>query len=141
MDAKYTDILTQKLQALTTIFDATKRIKFESTGSSEHMLQEIERFASLYEQRAEIIEKIKLLDEKLAKYKETPADSKLIAKIKETAKAIADLDKVNIKVSEEYKVFLKGGLKKVRDGRDISIAYSDGDSWANTAGHFFDKAN
>ncbi|MCL2015875.1 MAG: hypothetical protein FWG68_06460 [Defluviitaleaceae bacterium] len=142
---EYGEILAQKLKALTLIFDATKRANFTTEGDKEHTLQEIERFASLYEQRADIIAKIQQMDEQLAKndkkMSETKENLATIAKIKETAKAIAEMDKINNKTAEEFRVFVKKGLKNIRDGRDVSTAYNDIETRGDTSGYFFDKAN
>lgn len=133
------DLLKQKLDALIMILEATERLKLTGEGDDDKILQEAELFSSLYEQRAEVITKIQKLDEELSRHEEVKADKKLLTKIKNTAEKIAELDKKNLEVSEKFKVFLQGNLKKIRDGRDVSNAYVDEN--LSTSGYYFDRTN
>ena len=134
------DLLTQKLDALNTILAATKRLKITGEGDDEQLEREAELFSSLYEQRAEVIEQIQKLDKEIEETsKGQEPDRKLLDKIRDTAKAIAELDRQHIAASEKLTVFLRGGLKQIRDGRDVSNAY--GEDIGNTSGHYFDRTH
>lgn len=144
---EYLDTLKEKSQALIIMLEATERVIITGNGDDEQLMQEAEFISSLYEQRADVITRIQKMDETLAQLKDLEKDmalSKLCKpvtdKIKETAKAIVELDKKNIMASEKLTTFLKGGLKKVRDGRDVSSAYNISTPAAST-GHYFDRTN
>jgi C4-dicarboxylate-specific signal transduction histidine kinase len=150
---QYIDLLNQKLDALTKIFDITKNAVF--TGEEEHFEQEAENFAALYEKRANIIariEKIEVrlsaiakdcaIDDKSSKNKEFTKARKTI---KDKATTIRDdilaLDKNNTEISQKLMNFLKGGMKKLRDGKDISSKYVDAYQQYSTAGYYVDRKN
>ena len=141
---EYLDVLNQKLDALTKVLNSTKRLKLTGEGESEQLEQEAEAFSSLYEQRANVITKIEKMDESLAQFKDLENDKQfakvrqpVVDKIKKTAKAIAELDKKNIEISNKLMEFLKGNLKKIRDGRDINNAYTE--DHVSTSGYHFDS--
>ena len=140
-DKDHLGLLKQKLDALTKILEATRLMELtEGEVSEDDLEREVELFASLYEQRAEVIAKIQKMDEALARYKgESPASEKITGKIRDTAKAIFELDKKHIAASERLKASLSGNLKKIRDGRDVSNAYYD--DGISTSGHYFDRTN
>jgi hypothetical protein len=146
---KYVNILNEKLDALLQMLEATKRFKITGEGEEEVLEQEAERFASLYEQRAVIFTRIEKMDEELAQLKAEGLglpDKKfdksckdIEDKTREAAKALAELDKKNIEASEKLTAFLRGNLKKIRDGRDMSHAYVD--THHTTSGYYFDRTN
>ena len=145
MAGRYTELLNQKLDILTKIFEATKRLKITGEGSEEEIEQEISHFSSLYEQRADLIKRIQKIDEEItALINNGSADSKeaadIINKIKKAAKGTADLDKKYMEVSAKFSAFVKSNLKKIRDGRDMSSAYSDTDMYSQS-GNYFDKTH
>jgi predicted AAA+ superfamily ATPase len=135
--------LNQKLEALTNMLEATKRLKLTGTGSSDELEKEAEQFASLYEQRAEVVANIQQLDVRLGQYAvnglgKSPAQQAAEKKIRETAKAMVELDRQHLAASEKLKGFLKGNLKRIRDGRGISNAYTD--ILSAQTGYHFDRA-
>ena len=141
----YLDALSQKHNELLKMLELTKLAKFTAEGDEDQMANEAENFATLYERRAKSIENIQKLDKTLAKYKdlednkEVAAASKaLIDKIKETARAITELDKKNTEISKKLMDFLKGNIKTIRDGRGISNAYSD--VQGSSTGYHFDSS-
>ena len=140
---EYIDTLQEKLDTMTRILEATKLLELTGKGDEENLEREAELFSSLYEQRADVIINIQQMDEALGKYKaDGTSDAKakkITDKIKETAKAIVELDKKHIAASEKLTVFLRGNLKQIRDGRDVSGAYSD--DAASTSGYYFDRKN
>lgn len=138
--SEHLDTLKQKLEAMNMILKATKRLTFTGEGNEEQLEKEAELFSSLYEQRADVITKIQKMDEILTKYNtETPETIKITEKIKETAKAIVELDKKHVEISKKHMLFLRGNIKKIRDGRDINNAYVD-DTVASS-GYYFDRTN
>jgi hypothetical protein len=141
---EYLDILSRKLSALVKILDITDSYEFTGSGSDEHMEQEAESFASLYEERAEIITEIEKMDAALVPFKDLESDKKTVQagksvlnRIKETAKAITERDKKNMEISANLTAFLKGNLKKIRDGRDVSNAYTE--AQRSSSGYYFDS--
>ena len=144
---EYVSTLEEKLQALIIMLEATERVIITGEGDDEQLYKEAEFISSLYEQRADVVSRIKKMDETLAELKYLEKDKALVKavkpieeKIKETAKAIVELDKKNIESSEKLAVFLKGGLKKIRDGRDVSSAYNIS-TQAGSSGYLFDRTN
>ena len=139
---KHLEILSQKQHELAKILNATKQLKLTGEGDDENMEREAELFTSLYEERADVIAKIQKMDEDLAQFEDNWADDiaaqEIIAKIKETAKGIADLDKEHLVVSDKLMEFLKKNIKKIRNGRGVSSAYTDPES---SSGYYFDSAN
>ena len=144
---KYLTLLNKKLDALTKILEATGMPNFFGEGDEEYLQQEAERFTTLYENREEFIAQIQEIDKSLASFMGAgEADDELakigkpvVDKIMETAKAVVELDKKHIAASEKIAAFLKGNLKQIRDGRDVSSAYTDAS--ASTSGNYFDKTN
>jgi seryl-tRNA synthetase len=127
------------------MLELTKLTKFTAEGDEEHLTKEAENFSTLYERREKIIEKIQALDKTLAKYKDlednkeaAEAGKALADKIKDTAKAIVELDKKNAEISKKLMDFLKGNIKTIRDGRGISNAYSD--LQGSSSGYRFDSS-
>ena len=134
----HSDILKQKLEALVNILEATKLLEITGEGDEEQLEREAQLYSSLYEQRANVITKIQNMDEELAKFENVVPDKKISAKIAETAKAIVELDRKHLVDSEKLTAFLRGNIKKIRDGRDVSNAYGDHHT---TSGYHFDKTN
>ena len=143
MAGRHTELLNQKLDIITKIFEATKRLKISGEGSEEEIEQEISHFSSLYEQRADLIKHIQKIDVEIAGLNEKSDSNEvacIINKIKEAAKGTAELDKQYMKMSAKLSDFLKGNLKKIRDGRDMSNAYSDVDVYSQS-GSYYDKTH
>lgn len=151
---EYLAILNQKLDALTKMLEATKRLNLTGEGDEENLEREAELFTSLYEQRADVITKIQKMDEALERSEYVvvglledldkdknfaKARQTIIDRLKETAKAMVDLDKQHLTMSENLMSFVRGNLKKIRDGRDASTAYTD--TQGSTSGYHFDKTN
>jgi len=142
---EYMDILKEKSAVMANLLEATQSLEFSGEGDEEQLLQEAEFFSSLYEQRADVFVRIKMMDETLAEFKDLEDDIALakISKpisdgIRETAKALVELDKKNIQASEKLMAFLKTNLKKIRDSRGASNAYS---AAAGSTGYHFDSTN
>ena len=145
MSGRYTELLNTKLKIVTQIYAATKRLKITGEGSDEEIEREISLYSSLYEQRADLIKRIQKIDEEIAVLKNNGlADSKeaadIISKIKKAAKGTVDLDKQYMEISAKFSAFVKSNLKKIRDGRDMSNAYTDPDMYSQS-GNYFDKAH
>jgi hypothetical protein len=127
---------------------ATESETFTGEGDQDHLEDEADRFSDLYEHRTNIISQIELIDVTLAAnqidiesdtaFKETV--HKTLEEIRETAKALVDLDKKNILVSEKLSNFLRSNLKKLRDGRGVNTAYTDPLHQASS-GRNFDQKN
>jgi len=144
---QYLNILEQKLDALTKMLEATKRLEINGEGDEDQIMQQVEFFSSLYEQRADIFSKIEKLDESLAQFEKFEENSEfnklhetVLAKISDVAKAMVALDKEHIEMSKKLTAFLRGNLKKIRDGRDVNSAYSGG-SENSTSGYYFNRTN
>jgi hypothetical protein len=143
---KYLDILTKKLDALLKIHKSTRSIVITGEGDDDVLEVEADEFATLYDNRAKLIAEIEIFDKDLLQYKDLEDDeglkkkkTPLIEKIRETAKAIVELDKKNIAASTKLMAYLKGNIKQIRDGRDISSAYSD--TSGSMSGYYFDRTN
>lgn len=139
----YLSILRQKLDALTKMLEATKRLDITAEGDDDNMVREAELYASLYEQRADMIVQIQKMDEALSLYKDleekfAKASQPVLDKIKETARAMVELDKAHMEKSGKILQSLGLNLKKIRDGRDINNAYLD---MSNTSGYHLDTKN
>jgi hypothetical protein len=142
---EYLGLLDQKLEALTNMLEATQAENFTCAGDQEVLESEAERFTALYEQRDNIIGKIKVIDETIAAG-QLEADKALLQagkptldKIKKTARNLVELDKKNLEASRKLTEFLKGHLKKIRDGHSISNIYVD--PHESTSGYYFDRTH
>jgi len=149
---QYLDIINQKLDALHKMLEATKRLEISGEGEEDVLELEAERFSSLYEQRAEIFKRIEKMDEELAELKdlESPETDEadefvrtrklIVDKIREMAKELAALDKEHIEASKKITAYLRTNLKQIRDGRDVSNAYTT-DTHESSSGYYFDRTN
>jgi hypothetical protein len=142
---EYLELLNNKLNLLAEMLKATEQETFTGEGSEEQIEDEAERFSALYEHRADIIESIKKIDEALVSIqidKNDKAFSKsfneITEKIKEVAKTMVELDRKNLKASKRLTDFLRGNVKKIRQGRGISAAYSD---YGSSSGNYYDSKN
>ena len=144
---EYLDLLNQKLEHLLNMLKATETEKFTGEGSQEQLEEEADRFSDLYEHRANIITSIEKIDEALGlKQMDSESDkafsaarNEILEKIRETAKTLIELDKKNLEASKKITDFLKGNLKKMREGRGINTAYSDPSQ--SSSGNYFDQKN
>jgi vacuolar-type H+-ATPase subunit I/STV1 len=143
---EYLELLNKKLESLTNMLKATEQEIFTGgDGDEEQINDEADRFAALYEHRANIIASIEKIDEALAA-KQLDKNDKAFAKshneiaekITNVAKALVELDKKNVKASKRLTDFLRGNVKKIRDGRGISVAYSD---FGSSSGNYYDSKN
>jgi hypothetical protein len=141
---EYLNVLTQKFEALMKMLGATRLLKITGEGEDDDLVHEAELYSSLYEQRADMIAKIKEMDETLAQFKDIEQDKELLKasepilkSISEAAKEMAELDKKHLETSKKLSLFLRGGLKKIRDGRDVNNAYTL-DAFGST-GYRFDS--
>jgi hypothetical protein len=142
---EYLKVLNQKLEALQKMLKATKSLNITGKGEDDDLVREAELFSSLYEQRNDIFTQIQKMDEALSQFKDIEEDKELakarkpiVDNIKETAKELAELDKKHLETSKKLTLFLKGGLKKIRDGRDVNNAYNV-DAYGASSGSYFDS--
>jgi len=147
-EQEYLDVLNQKLKALLTILKLTEQTKVTGEGDEDQLYQEAENYATLYERRANIITKIEEFDKIIANHinngieedKKIAAESKTLAdKMKSAVKSVTELDKKNMAASEKLMGFLKGNIKKMRDGRGVNNAYID--MQGASSGNYFDSSN
>jgi len=138
MSTGHSDILKQKLNALVKIREATQRLEITGEGDEEQLEREANLYSSLYEQRADVILRIQKMDEELARFKNVKPDKDILSKIAENAKAIVELDRKHLAASEKLMAFMKGSIKKIRDGRDVTNAYG---AHQATSGYHFDSTN
>ena len=140
----YISVLREKSDIMLNLLEATTILEFSGEGDEEAVLQEAEVFSALYERRADIFSAIEKIDESLAEFIDLEEDLALakttkpiIDGIKETAKTLIELDKKNIQASEKIMTFLRNNLKKMRDSRGASNAYS---APTGSTGYHFDSA-
>ena len=144
---QYLELLNIKLGHLKHMLELTEKTHFTSSVDDEEaLIKDAEEFANLYEGRGRIVTRIEKVDAELAKYKDLEGDKSIAkevraiaAKGKETAAAIVELDKKNMAMSSKFTGFVKGNLKKIRDGREMNNIY--GDNLEVTSGHYFDSQN
>jgi hypothetical protein len=141
---EYLNLLNQKLELLLNMQSITQKAEFSGEGDEELLEMETERFVRLYERRAKLMTKIEQTDAALASYKNMESDKELARlrgsiedKMKEAAKAVLEFDKRNMEFSSKFMLFVKGNLKKIRDGRGVNNAYTD--IKGATSGYYFDK--
>jgi endonuclease III len=140
---EYLKLLNKKLESLTNMLKATELETFTGEGDEEQIEAEADRFSGLYEQRANMIKIIERTDKTMASIKIKNNDKAFIKarqeitdKIKETAKAMVELDKKNVEASIKLTDFLRGNVKKMREGRGVSEAYTE---FGSSSGHFYDS--
>jgi hypothetical protein len=143
---EYLALLKRKLAALLRMLELTNQLEITGEGEEEQLEKEAECFAALYDNRANIVNKIKKLDESLAQYKDIENDKSLAKarqlifdKMKETVKTLVELDKKNVETARRLTDFLKGNIKKVRGERNINDIYVDTNP--STSGYYFDRTN
>lgn len=143
---QYLELLNKRLEYLQQMLQLTQKKQFDSPESDEEaMFKATEEFSGLYESRGRVVARIEKIDAELVKYKHMENDkdieeevNAIKAKVKETAAAIIELDKKHMSLSTKFTGFIKDGLKKIRDGREMSNMYGDGES---SSGNFFDSQN
>jgi len=140
----YMDLLNKKLELLLRMLELTQKVTITGEGDEEALEKEAEQFYNLYENRDVIVTKIQKIDKSLAEHKDLETDREfsktskpVLDKMKKTARVLIELDKKNIETSQNLTGFLKGNLKKIRDGRDISNKY--GEMGESTSGYYFDR--
>lgn len=143
VEQQYLKLLNQKSAEVGKILELTQQAHF--TGLKENIEDESERFASLYENREEIISRIQMIDDALSDEafddvadSEEPIYKQTIERIKSMAAAIVELDKKNMAVSEKLSGLLRGNLKQIREGRGTSDKYTSVYE-ESTSGFLFDK--
>jgi citrate synthase len=142
---EYLSLLNRKLDALANMLEATQMVQITGTGDDNQLEEEASSFSNLYEHRANIFEEIEKMDESLAQLKDLESDKEFAAacqsitdKMKNIVMEMMELDKKNIEASKKLTEFLKGHIKRIRDGR-VGNKYVDvGES---TSGYYFDKTH
>lgn len=129
IDIKATiELLTQKRDFVTNIFETTKAIGF--TGSEE----DIEIYINLIEKRQSMFEKISDIDKILSgsPHMEIISDpdpetlkqiEKITESIKEQSNKIIELDKKNQVLIDKSKATLTGQIKNVKQGKSLTNIY------------------
>ena len=141
----FLELMEKKTVALEKILGITKATVFSGeVGSAE---ADAEAFAILYERRENILKRVEKADaamKELDLLEDVSDDfpkrfAVMKAKQRDIAEQLLALDKANMKAYDIIKAHLQGGLKTVRQTRDVNEKYLDG--YDDTEGYYFDKKN
>ena len=138
---RYLELLNSKLAAAKRVLEISQAADFSDSVPPD---DQAEQFANLYARRENIVGRIMKIDDELNRpdfedYKDDKAATEVIMQISEVAGQIIALDKEYAKVSARLTEELKDGMKKLRQGTNISNAYSD--DYEGNRGQLFDTKN